>query len=170
MMAEWTKQTEDVLRTWADTQKKLWGSWLEFAEQQTAQAPIADTWRKTVDAWEAAVKSGLQAQLDFARSVSDQVAAVKDVPKDVRDWSEQTQQLGARWNSAQKQLWESYFEMVRKAAPGSIVGRFDEENQKLFKVWQEAVEKIAAAHSAWARTWTEQAQRSASEQQAAKAS
>jgi len=90
------------------------------------------------------------------------VSAMKDVPKDVRDWSEQTQQLGARWNSAQKQLWESYFEMVRKAAPGSLVGRFDEENQKLFKVWQEAVEKVAAAHSVWARTWTEQAKRSAS--------
>jgi len=169
MMGEWTKQTEEFVRTWAETQKKLWGGWVELAEQQTGRAPLAETWRKTVDAWEAAVKSGLQAQLDLARTVSDNVAAVKDVSRDVREWSEQTEQLGARWNAAQKQLWESYFQMVRKAVPGTLVGRLDEENQKLFRVWQESVDKIAAAHSAWARTWTEQASRGASEPQSPRA-
>ena len=47
-MINWTKQTDDMLQAWTDTQKKLWSSWAEATEQQASQAQLAETWRKAV--------------------------------------------------------------------------------------------------------------------------
>ena len=41
--------------------------------------------------------------------------------------------------------------MVRKAVPVKMLGTIDDENQKLFAAWQESVEKVSAAQSAWAQ-------------------
>ena len=161
-MINWSKQTEDVFQAWTDTQKKLWVGWVDAAEQQAVQSQLADTWRKAVDTWEDAVKNGLQAQQEWSSRLAENVSAVPNVPKDLLTWAEQTQGLGARHNGAQKELWESYFGMVRKAVPVKMLGTFDDENQKLFSVWQESVEKIVAAQSTWAQMFTEQAAASAS--------
>ena len=156
-MINWTTQTEELLQNWTETQKKIWGGWVDATEQQVAQTQQADIWRKTVDTWEAAVKNGLETQRELTKSLSDSGSAVPNVPKDLLDWAEQTEALGTRWNAAQTELWESYFSMVRKAVPVKMLGTFDEENQKLFATWQESVEKISAAQSTWAQMWTEHA-------------
>lgn len=160
-MINWSKQTEEVFQVWTDTQKKLFGGWVDAAEQQAVQTQLAETWRKSVDTWEEAVKNGLEAQAEWSSKLADNVAAVPNVPKDMLSWAEQTQQLGERWNGAQKELWESYFGMVRKAVPVKMLGTLDDENQKLFSAWQESVEKIVAAQSTWTQMFTEQAAASA---------
>ncbi len=156
-MINWTKQTDDMLQTLTDTQKKFWGTWAETAEQQASQAQLAETWRKAVDAWEDAVKNGLDTQKAMMQSLGDSASAVPAIPRDLLDWVAQTQALSTRWTEAQSELWESYFGMVRKAVPAKMLGTIDDENQKLFAVWQESVEKIGAAQLAWAQTWTERA-------------
>lgn len=156
-MINWTKQTDEVLQAWTDTQKKLWSAWAEAAEQQAGQAQLAETWRKAVDTWEAAVKNGLETQNAVMRSAADSASAAPGVPRDLLDWAEQTRALGARWTEAQNELWESWFGMVRKAVPVKMLGTIDDENQKLFAAWQESVEKVSAAQSAWAQMWTERA-------------
>ena len=156
-MINWTKQTDDTLQALTDTQKKLWGIWHEAAGQQASQAELADTWRKAVDTWEASVKNGLETQKATMRSLGDSASAVPALPQDLLDWAGQTQTLSSRWNEAQCELWESYFAMVRKAVPVKMLGTIDDENQKLFAVWQESVEKIGAAQLAWAQVWTERA-------------
>ncbi len=78
------------------------------------------------------------------------------MPKDLVDWSKQTQELGVRWNEAQQQLWDSYFGLVRKAVPVKMLGTFDDENQRLFRAWQESVEKMVAAQTHWSQMWAEQ--------------
>lgn len=156
-MINWSKQTEDAFQGWADTQKKFWNGWIDAVEQQGGQAQLADTWRKAVDTWEDAVKSGLEAQLEVSRKMADSVSTLPNVPKDLQEWAEQAQELGTRWNGAQKELWESYFGMVRKAVPVKMLGTLDGENQKLFEAWQQAVDQVVAAQSEWADVWTEQA-------------
>ena len=91
------------------------------------------------------------------------------MPKDLLDWAEQTEALGTRWNAAQTELWETYFGMVRKAVPVKMLGTLDDENRKLFAVWQESVEKIGAAQSTWAEMWTAQAAAGAAPTSATKA-
>ncbi len=156
-MINWTKQTEEILQAWTDTQKKVWSGWVDATEQQAGQTQLADTWRKAVDTWEAAVKNGLETQQELSKNVSASATAVPNVPKDLLDWTEQTEALGIRWSAAQTELWETYFGMVRKAVPVKMFGTFDDENQKLFSAWQESVEKITAAQSTWAQMWTAQA-------------
>ncbi len=156
-MIDWTKQSEDILQSWADTQKRLLKSWGETAEKNAGQTEVADTWRKAVDTWEGAVKSGLEAQLEWSRSATESLRAVPSVPKDLIDWSDQTQALGDRWNAAQRQLWETYFGIARQAVPVKMLGTLDDENQKLFTAWQDAVEKMVAAQSEWSQAWSEQA-------------
>ena len=156
-MINWTKQTDDMLQAWTDTQKKLWSGWAEATEQQAGQAQLAETWRKAVDTWEEAVKNGLETQKAVMGSLADSASAVPGIPKDLLDWAEQTQALSTRWAEAQGELWESYFGMVRKAVPVKMLGTIDDENQKLFAAWQESVEKVSAAQSAWAQMWTERA-------------
>ena len=155
-MIDWTKQTEDLLQTWTDTQKKAWSGWTDAA-QQAGQAQVAETWRQAVDTWAGAVTSGLDAQLELSRTVSDNVGAVPGLPKDLVDWAGQTRQLGVRWNEAQRQLWESYFGMIRKAVPTKMLGTIDNENTKLFATWQDSVEKIVEAQASWSKHWTDQA-------------
>ena len=156
-MFNWTKPTDDMLQALTDTQKKIWGIWTEAAEQQASQARLAETWRKAVDTWEAAVKNGLETQNAVMRSLGDNVSAVPAVPQDLLDWAAQTQALSTHWTEAQRELWESYFAMVRKAVPVKMLGTLDDENRKLFAAWQESVEKIGAAQLAWTRMWTERA-------------
>lgn len=156
-MINWTRQTDDMLQAWTDTQKKLWSNWAEAADQQAGQAQLAETWRKAVDAWEAAVSNGIETQKAVTRSLADSASAVPGIPRDLLDWAEQTQALSTRWTEAQSALWESWFGMVRKAVPVKMLGTIDDENQKLFAAWQESVEKVSAAQSAWAQMWTERA-------------
>ena len=156
-MSNWTKQTDDMLQALTDTQKRIWGIWTEAAEQQASQAQLADTWRKAVDTWEAAVRNGLETQDAAMRSLGDNVSAVPAIPPDLLEWAAQTRALNARWTEAQRELWESYFAMVRKAVPVKMLGTIDDENRKLFAAWQESVEKVGAAQLAWTRMWTERA-------------
>ncbi len=155
-MIDWTKQSDDMVQAWTDTQKKLWSGWVDASAQQADQTTLTDTWRKTVDTWEAAVKNSLETQREWSSSVADSASAVPNVPQDLRDWAEQTQALGIRWNAAQADLWESYFGMIRKAVPVKMLGTVDDENRKLYTAWQESVEKVTTAHSAWAQVWTGQ--------------
>ena len=156
-MINWTKQTDDMVQALTDTQKKFWSIWTDAAEQQASQAQLAETWRKAVDAWEAAVENSLETQKAVARSVGDSASAIPAIPQDLLDWAAQTQALSSRWTEAQSTLWESWFGMVRKAVPVKMLGTIDDENQKLFAVWQESVEKIGATQLAWAQQWTERA-------------
>ncbi len=165
-MIDFSKQTEDVYQAWTDTQKSLWSGLAGATEQQAVQTQLAETWRKSVDTWEEAVKNGLEAQGEWSTKLADNVSAVPNVPKELLAWAEQTQQLGERWNGAQKELWESYFGMVRKAVPVKLLGTFDAQNHKLFSTWQESVENIVAAQSTWAQMFTAQTAAAAAPQAA----
>lgn len=159
---DWAKQSEDVLSAWTDAQKKIWGGWMESAEQNSGQAEVADTWRQAIDTWEGITKKSLDAQLEWSQRASETLGALPNMPKDLADWSKQTQQLGTRWNDAQKELWESYFGMVRKAIPVKMLGTFDDENQRLFRAWQESVQKVVEAQTHWSNVWAEQTPKGAS--------
>ena len=144
-----------MLQSVTDTQKKLVKGWADAAAQNAGQAQVSETWRKAVDGWEDAVKNGLEAQMEWSRSVGSNLRATPNVPADMITWAEQTQELGTRWNAAQQELWHSYFGMVRKAVPVKMMGTLDDENQTLFAAWQDGVEKIVSAQSAWTQMWTE---------------
>ena len=54
-MSDWTKQTEQLVNTWSDTQRSMWDNWLGAMEQMSAGNNLKafETERKkVVDTWE----------------------------------------------------------------------------------------------------------------------
>ena len=47
---EWTKQTEDMLKTWTEAQTKMWDECLR-AMQGFSRPQPSDAWGKSVQAW-----------------------------------------------------------------------------------------------------------------------
>ena len=61
---EWTKQTEDMFKTWTEAQKKMWDEWLR-AMQGFSRPQASEAWGKSVEAWEESVKKTLDAQNEW---------------------------------------------------------------------------------------------------------
>ncbi len=52
---DWTKQANEMLKTYTSTQQKVWESWASSMQLMTTpQSP--EVWQKTVDTWRGTVK------------------------------------------------------------------------------------------------------------------
>ena len=153
---EWTKQAEDMFKTWAETQQKMWDEWLKTMKGFGKSQPT-DVWGKSVDALEDALKRTLDAQVEWTRLWASSLTTVSGAPREMAEWARQGQDMVRRWAEAQKQLWDGWFQTVRKLDPAALGGNWDQDGQKFFKAWQEGVQKALDAQAEWARPWTEQA-------------
>ena len=151
---DWTKQTEEMFKTWTETQKKMWDNWLETIDQGSMPAQAAETWQKSLDTWEGAMKNILAAQNEWARMWTENLSGTKNVPKEMVEWAQQAQGMNQRWNDGQQQLWHSWFEAARKVEPGEMPEAWAKEGEKLFRNWQESAQQIMEEQIEWIRTWT----------------
>jgi hypothetical protein len=154
-MIDWTKQTEEMTKSWFDAQKKLWDNWL-VPGQKFEKGQVAEMWNKSIDTWEEAVKNVLNVQKEWTRLWADNFKAVEGMPKEAIEWIQQGQEMTKQWNEAQQQLWDSWFTLLKKVEPSQVqlTGDLSEESQKMFKTWQEATQKVMGAQAEWAKNWT----------------
>ncbi len=151
---DWTKQSEEMVKTWTETQKKMWGSWLETIQQGSSQAEAFEIWRKTIETWENTVESTLKAQDDWVKNWANSIDVSKmEVPKEMKEWAQQAQDMTNKWSKTQKQLWEGWFDLVKQADPAKIVGSWEDEGQDIFKTWQESAQKVMDGQMKWAGMW-----------------
>jgi aspartate aminotransferase-like enzyme len=155
-MIDWTKQAEEMAKSWAETQKKMWDNWLGVMQQEKGQA--TEVWEKTVGAWEETVKNTLNVQAEWTRMWADSLKSIEGAPKEVSEWAAQAQEMAKQWGEAQKQLWDNWFAMVKKVEPAKMSGDWSEEGQKMFKTWQESTQKMMEAQTEWVRRWAAQAE------------
>lgn len=155
-MIDWTKQTEEMTKTWLDAQKKVWESWLGTM-QQFEKTQAADVWIKTVGTWEESVKNILKAQSDWTRLWADSFKSVEGMPKEATEWVQQGPEMVKHWSEAQQQLWDNWFALLKKVEPVQIQMSEDlsQESQKMFKAWQETSQKVFDAQKEWANRWTD---------------
>jgi hypothetical protein len=151
---DWTKQTEDTLKTWMGAQKKMWDSWLDTLQKSAPQFQTHEVWQKTVETWEETVKKSLEAESEWMRMWADNTPSFEGLPKEVVDWAQQAKEMTNRWVDVQRQLWAGWFELVKKGEPGKMAGSWDKEGQKMAQAWQESVEKMVQTQIDWARRWT----------------
>jgi hypothetical protein len=151
---DWSKQTEETLKAWMGTQKKMWDTWLETLQKGAPQFQTTELWHKTVETWEETVKKSLDAQSDWMRIWAENAPSFDGLPKEVTDWAQQARDMSKRFMDVQRQLWAGWFELIKKSEPGKIVGSWDKEGQKIARAWQESVEKIMEAQMEWTRHWT----------------
>lgn len=150
---DWAKQSEEMFKSWSDTQKKMWDSWLETVQSGSAAMPGPQLWQKTVETWEQTVNNVLAAQSKWAETWSDSFNP-DNTPEEMAQWFKQTQGMVTQWNETQQRLWQNWFELIKKADVSNMTSSWEEEGQKAFKNWQEAMQKVMDAQMDWVNMWT----------------
>ena len=150
---EWTKQTEDMFKTWTEAQTKMWNEWLR-AMQGFSRPQASEAWGKSVQAWEESVKKTLDAQDEWTRLWAASFTTVGGTPKETVEWARQGQEMVRRWVETQKQLWEGWFQIAKRLDPSKTGGSWDQEGQKFLQAWQDAVKKGMESQAEWTRVWT----------------
>lgn len=154
----WAKQTEDMFKTWSESQKTMWDTWLGMMQQgAAAPAQTSAVWKATVETWEQVVKNSLNAQAEWTRIWVEGVTG-SGLPKELAEWAQQTHEMTKRWGEAQQQLWESWFDLMKKVDPAHMPEDWENESQKVFKSWQESTQKIMETQAEWVRRWSAVAQ------------
>ena len=76
METEWTKQAEDMFKTWTEAQKRLWDDWLKGMQGLGRSQPL-EAWVKTAEAWEDSVRESLKVQVEWTKLWAEGFTAVK---------------------------------------------------------------------------------------------
>ena len=147
---EWAKQSEEMLRTWTETQKKMWDDWMK-AVQGLGKSPSTEVWEKTVDSWNQTIQRLLDAQVEGARHWVENFTTAKGTPEETAEWAKRGQDIITRWTETQKQLWGSWFEVIKKLDASNMTN-WTRDGQKFIQSWQETIQKALDAQVEWVRT------------------
>jgi len=147
---EWTKQSEEMLKTWSETQKKLWDDCLK-AMQGFGKSPGTDAWEKTVDTWNQTIQNVLDAQLEGARHWAENTTTFKGTTEETAELAKHGQELITRWTETQKQLWKNWFDLMKKLDASNMMN-WARDSQKFVQSFQETLQKAVDAQAEWVRT------------------
>lgn len=160
---DWTKQANDMLKTYTSTQQKVWEGWVSSMQlMSTPQSPEA--WQKTVETWRGTVKYALEQQLELTRLWAESVAAssvslpsapsvpglpaLPGAPTSAVEWTRQMLEMTRSWTETQVRFSENWFEMLKKAEPGALAQSWDvTQAQKIMATWQDAAQKAVEAQT-----------------------
>lgn len=160
---DWTKQANEMLKTFTSTQQKVWESWISSMQMMaTPQSPEA--WQKTIDTWRGTVKYALEQQLELTRLWAESVAAssvnapslpsipgmpaMPGVSTTTVEWTRQMLEMTRTWTDTQVRFSENWFEILKKAEPGVMAQNWDMGNaQKIMATWQDAAQKAVEAQT-----------------------
>jgi hypothetical protein len=130
---EWAKQSEEMLKTWTDAQKKVWDDCMK-ALQGFGKSPSTQVWEKTVDTWNQTIQKSLDAQVEGARHWVKNFTTAKGTPEETAEWAKQGQEMITRLMETQKQLWETWFELVKKLDVSNMMN-WTRDGQKFTVHW-----------------------------------
>ncbi len=146
---EWTKQSEDMLKSWTDAQKKMWDDSVK-AMQGFGKSPSTAVWEKTVETWNQTIQKVLDSQVESARSWTESLANTKGTPQEIAEVAKQGQDLITRLTETQKQLWANWFEFAKKLDASNMMN-WAQDGQKFLQSWQETIQKAQDAQTEWLR-------------------
>jgi len=156
---DWNTQFEHMMKTWTDTQKKMWDGYFETVQGMNKPASTR-MWESTVSMGEDMFKDLLKTQLQGVTAWVDGLAKMDGVPAQVVESARQFQEMTARWNKTQTELIENWFGMMKKFTPSNPAEAWTEIPQTMFKPWQDAFETVMDAQMKWMNTWMQQAKKS----------
>ncbi|MEZ4660150.1 MAG: hypothetical protein R2911_21540 [Caldilineaceae bacterium] len=114
---EWTKQFEEMSKTWAQTQQKMWSNWAETA-QSMGQKQAGAAWRD--DRRLADVDESTAGCPDRRHAaVGGQCRCVAQYPQ-AHAWMLMCSDMTQHWTDTQKQLWNNWFELVKEFNPEKL--------------------------------------------------
>jgi len=167
---DWTKQANDMIKTWTGTQQKVWDTWLNSVQlAATPQSP--ESWQKTVETWRGTVKQALESQLQLTQMWAEGVAAASvsmpavpglpsipglpglpGMPTTPVDVTRQMLEMTRSWTDTQVRFSENWFDMLKKVDPAAITQSWDlSQAQKIMTTWQDAAQKAIEAQNEFGR-------------------
>ena len=149
---EWAKQSEEMLKTWTEAQKKVWDDCMK-ALQGFGKSPSTEVWGKTVNTWNQTIQKSLDAQVEGARQWVKNFTTAKGTPQETAEWAKQGQEMTTRLMETQKQLWETWFEFVKKLDVSNMMN-WTRDGQKFIQSWQETIQEAFEAQAESLRTVT----------------
>lgn len=154
-MTNWTKQFEDMMNAWTETQKKTWNSYFDTM-QGLNKSQGARMWESTLTMGEGMLKDMLNTQEQGLSAWVDGLSKMEGVPAQMVESARQFQEMNSRWNKTQAELIENWFGMLKKFTPSSPTDVWTEMPQTIFKTWQETTQSVMDAQTKWMRAWMEQ--------------
>src|SRR5215470_1107102 len=103
---------ENLIKVWAETQQKLLTNWLDTV-RRFGGTPSLELWTKTVEAWQASVKETLDARAQWMHDWAETLANAQGTPEELRTLAKQGREALQRWNEAERQLWQGWFNIVK---------------------------------------------------------
>ena len=148
------KNTEEkVMKTWGESQQKLMTDWLDTL-RRLGGTPTLELWRKTVDTWQTSVKETLDAQMEWTRQWTETLANAKGTPEELRELARKEQVQVQHWAEAERELWQSWFNIVRHLNFRPEPGAGAQAGGDLVQLWQDSARKMIDAQAALVRRWT----------------
>ncbi|MBX0327111.1 hypothetical protein K2Z83_05370 [Oscillochloris sp. ZM17-4] len=167
---DWTKQANDMVKTWTGTQQKVWDTWLNSMQLvATPQSP--ESWQKMVETWRGTVKQALESQMQLTQMWAESVAAasvsmpsvpgmpampnmpsIPGVPGTAVEWTRQMLEMTRTWTDTQVRFSENWFDLLKKADPTAMGQGWDmSQAQKIMATWQDAAQKAIEAQNEFGR-------------------
>lgn len=149
----WAKQTEEMFKTWTDTQQKMWDGWMKTLQQEPGQNQAAAIWQKTVATWEETVNNTLKAQQEWTKMWAESLNNQPNVPEELNAWVKQSQEMAKRWSDTQEKLWQNWFDLMKKTEMATMNENWDQEAKKAFAGWQTSAQEMMDAQMEWVKIW-----------------
>ena len=113
----WATQSEEMLKSWTESQQKMWDSWMKMMTPTGAQSSMSDLWTQSVEAWEAAIKNAAGTQTEWMKMWLESLEDMPNVPDEVIKMAEQAVEMNRQWVANQEKLWENLCLSFIKAKP-----------------------------------------------------
>ena len=151
-MADTMKQTQELVRTWADAQKKMWNGWFKAVQSlspEGAGKSLEEERKKILDTWETSVDKALVAQKEWMTTWAEQLGETRGA----EEWAKQSQEVMKTWTDSQESFVKSWFEATRKIDSGQADDLWETQGKQVLEAWQEAAEKALKAQEDMANLW-----------------
>lgn len=141
---DWLEKTQDMVKTWMDSQEKMWANWTDSLE-----APSAANWTKTVKTWESSFKNFIETQALWARMWMRNAATEANM-EGLDEFMKSAEGMTNTWVEAQQQLWSNWFAMLKNFDPADMTDKTKAEADKAMQAWQEGMNKMLQTQREWA--------------------
>lgn len=149
MTADWTKQTEEMVKGWTTAQQKMMESMFSMMGMGSMGSmgnmgeTSAEVWNKSADTWHETMKTAIEGQVTWAKFIADSFASTPGVTPQLNDMATKSVEMTRNWSEGQLKILNTYFEAVKSSEPSALVKNMNvEEMLKLLQTWQEASQKM----------------------------
>src|SRR5262245_7137943 len=148
-MMDWTKQTEEMMTMWTNTQQTVWNSWMDTMKKVAQPEP--PVWDRALGMWQTSVENTLKTQADWTETWADNLLKQEGLPEEDSGWLNQLKKMSDEWVKIQTDLWKGWFEMAKSLDPANMAAEMPNkwviDSQKSAQAWQKHMEQVMNAQT-----------------------